>query len=89
MWKEAAMIMVSAVLFIQMGLSEAVQEKLHFRCKILSCYKCLNFWLSLIYLGVKGYDFLAVIAVSFLFSYLALWLALLYDIAADFYNSTY
>lgn len=89
MWEEVAMITVSCVLFVQMGLSDAVQTTLRFRSKVLSCCKCLSFWVVLTYLGVTNHKIVEIVTASFLASYAALWLALLYDIAADFYNRIY
>ena len=89
MIQEAALITVSCVLFVQMGLSDAVQETLRFRIKIASCPKCLAFWTNLAVWLARGNGFVESVAVSFICSYAALWLALLYDAFALLYNWIY
>ena len=89
MWKDALLITVSAVLFIQMGLSEAIQRLLRFKSVVLSCHRCLSFWSVLAWSLVHGNPFLNSVAASFLCSYLSLWLALLYDAVAVKYNEAY
>lgn len=86
---EAALIVVSCVLFIQMGLSEAVQETLHIRLPFLSCPKCLTWWICCAYLVLHDYGIIVSVAVSFILSYCALWLALAYDALANLYNHAY
>lgn len=76
MWLEAALLAVGCVLFINMGLSDAIQETLGIEDKILSCPKCLVFWLSLAHLLLCGCRFLTAVGASFLLSYAALWLDL-------------
>ena len=89
MFKEAALLTVSCVLFIQMGLSQTIQECIGFRSKILSCQKCLSFWLVMAYMLLTGHGILQSVAASFLSSYSALWLSLIYDALAKLYNSFY
>ena len=89
MWNEAAMIMVSCVLFINMGLCEAIEKILSVRFRILSCPKCLTMWSCLAYLLLKGNDVVPSIAVSFLFSYFSLWLTLVLDMFSTLYNKCY
>lgn len=87
--KEAALIMVSCVLFVQMGLSGAIQEVLHIKSRVASCPKCLTWWICLAYLAVHGYGIVLSVAASFILSYCALWLALAYDALATIYNHAY
>ena len=86
---EAALIMVSCVLFIQMGLSDAVQRALHISLRIASCPKCLTWWICLAYLVAHDYGIVVSVAASFAFSYAALWVALAYDLLATLYNYAY
>ena len=65
---EAALIMVSCVLFIQMGLSDAVQRALHISLRIASCPKCLTWWICLAYLVAHDYGIVVSVAASFAFS---------------------
>jgi hypothetical protein len=89
MLKEAALVTVSCVLFVQMGLSHAIQERMGFRSEILSCPRCCTFWSVLAYLILSGRGVLAAVAASFLSSYSAMWLSLLYDALARLYNACY
>ena len=86
---EAALITVSCVLFVQMGLSRAIQDVAGFRSEILSCPKCSTFWSVFVYLLVTGNGIVESVAASFLSSYSALWLSLLYDALAKLYNDCY
>lgn len=86
---EAAFVTLSCVLFIQMGLSREIQERIGFKSEILSCPKCLTFWSVMALMLIKGNGVLYTVAASFIFAYLALWLALLYDVLAKFYNVCY
>ncbi len=89
MWKDAALLTLSCVLFIQMGLSEAIQEKLSINVQILSCVKCSTFWANLTYLLLSGQRLIDSVAAAFLCSYSALWLALIYDKGTQYYNKCY
>ena len=89
MWGDAALLTASCVLFIQMGLSEAVQEKLGIRSQILSCVKCCTFWTNLIYMSAEGQGVLDSVAAAFVCSYAGMWGALAYDGAALYYNRCY
>jgi len=89
MAKEVAFITISAVLFVQMGLSSAIQEILHIRLKIASCPKCATFWSVLAYCLLTRHGVVESVAASFISSYIALWLALLYDALAGIYNRAY
>ena len=87
---EVALITISCVLFVQMGLGSAIEEFLHFRSIVLVCHKCCSFWACLIYLLIAGdIGIVLSIATSFIASYCAQWLALLYDAMAILYNYLY
>lgn len=89
MLKEAALIVISCVLSVQMGLVGAVEERLGFEFHILSCPKCSTWWISIAWHLLHRRALLDTVAVSFISSYIALWLALAYDVAAVFYNYAY
>lgn len=89
MWKEAAEITASCVLFIGMGLEAEVERILSCRFSILSCPKCLTFWSVMVFGVIAGHGLLETIAVSFLSSYAALWLSLLCDELTTIYNKIY
>lgn len=87
--QEAALVAVSCVLFVQMGLSGTVQEILHFKSRILSCPKCLTFWVVLAWELTHRVGLVVSIATSFILSYAALWSALILDGLTVLYNSLY
>lgn len=89
MVKEVALITISAVLFVQMGLSSAIQESIRVYFRIASCPKCATFWSVLAYCLLTRKGFILSVAASFLSAYAALWLALLYDALALLYNYAY
>ena len=89
MWKDVVLITLSCTLFVQMGLSDAVQNVLRVHFRPLSCPKCLTFWLCLLYMLLSGVRVLDAVAASFLFSYVSLWLALALDALASAYNRLY
>ena len=86
---EVALITISCVLFVQMGLSEAIFGFLHVSPKIASCPKCCTFWVCLIWLLAHKNGVLMSVSASFVAAYAALWLALLYDSLALIYNYLY
>lgn len=86
---EAAMVTASCVLFISMGLADEVQARVPFRLRILTCPKCLTFWCVLLSNVFSGTSLVRSVAVSFGFSYLALWASLLLDYLTIQYNRMY
>jgi len=89
MVREVALITVSAVLFVQMGLSAAIQEVIHLRSVIASCPKCVSFWSVLAYCILTERGVIVSVAASFICAYVAQWIALAYDALALLYNSIY
>ena len=83
------MVVVSCVLFISMGLSEEIQQRLGFSLMVLSCPKCCTFWCTLVLLLADRYKLLPSVAVSFGSSYIAMWLALALDALTIIYNRAY
>ena len=86
---EAALITASCVLFVQMGLSGAIQERLKLKLRILSCPKCLSFWSVLAWMIFSGHGLIRSVAASFLCAYAALWSALVLDGLAALYDWLY
>ena len=89
MWKEAILLAVGCVLFVNMGLSDAIQEFLGFKSRILSCPKCLTFWTTLTFLLFNRCRVAAAVGASFLFSYTALWADLGLSMLNRLYNELY
>ena len=78
----------SAVMFVHMGLGEALCKTFGVRFILFLCPKCMAFW------TVLGYSLLIVklpievsTAVAFLLSYAAIWFDLLLGKLADVYGS--
>lgn len=83
------MLTVACVLYIHMGLHDAVAGKVGFSLRITGCAKCLTFWAVLALNVFGGYPALKCVAVSFLCSFAALWLSLLCDELTMLYNRLY
>ena len=86
---EVALILISCVLFVQAGLSEAIQETLRVKLRIASCPRCLTFWACLVWTLWSGNGLVVSVAASFIASYCAVWLCLVYDALALLYNHLY
>ena len=86
MWKDAAALALGCVLFINMGLSEAIQEFFGIQSRLLSCPKCLTFWTTLAFLLISRCSFVLAVGGSFLFSYSALWADLGLSMLNKIYN---
>ena len=78
----------SAVMFVHMGLGEALCKTFRFHFVLFLCPKCMTFW------AVLGYSLLIVklpieesVAIAFLLSYAAIWFDLLLGKLADVYES--
>ena len=89
MWKEAAQITVVCVLAVQMGLIDAIGKVIHYEFRVLSCPKCLCLWASLGWHLLHSNPLLDSAFASFVSSYAALWLSLIYDYVATKYNKAY
>ena len=89
MVREAALITASCVLFVQMGLSGAIQERLKVKLRILSCPKCFSFWTVLAWTLCNGHGAIVSVAASFFCAYAALWASLILDGLAVLYNRLY
>ena len=89
MWKDAAMLTVACVLYINMGLHDAIVKRIGFSLPITGCPKCLCFWSVLLSNILHRSPIVECVAVSFLCSYSALWLSLAYDALSTLYNKLY
>ena len=89
MWKEAILLAVGCVLFVNMGLSDAIQETIGFHSRILSCPKCLTFWTTFSFLLISRCRIATAVGASFLLSYSALWADLGLSALNKIYNELY
>ena len=79
-WIDIASIVFVCVTMNHLGLIGKIEEVSGKVIPILNCPKCASFWATLIY-GLwgmcRGYgDFVNILAISFLSSYIAIWLEL-------------
>ena len=97
-WMEAAMIMFSCVAANHLGLVAAIESIIHRRIPVVNCPKCFTFWSVLVYSVIAAansslftlhFSLMKILAASFLFSYLATWLNLLFAVIDHFYNHLY
>ena len=80
-WSDIACIVFVCVTANHLGLIGAIEDKMGFRIPILNCPKCASCWFTLAYImGKMGFSVIPqiplVLAVSFLASYVAIWLEL-------------
>lgn len=73
---EIAMLTFSCVAVNHLGLISAVEDVLKRRIPIVNCCKCFTFWSILFTTTFTGWDIVSALAVSFLFSWLSLWIEL-------------
>lgn len=83
------MLTVCSTLFIHMGLCEALEKLFKVKFRVLSCTKCLTFWMNIITLALLKADILTIVFCSFSMSYIALWLELLLSILSNRYEYIY
>ena len=88
-WIDIASIVFVCVTMNHLGLVKAVEEKVGYNLMILNCVKCSTFWFTLIYTTTLSHQFIAPLAISFLASYIALWLELLEGYIDTLYNNLY
>ena len=91
-WIEVVAITFSCVMFIHLGLVDAilgvygVEEK---NVPIITCPKCLTFWSVLAYLFLTKHNIIQSVATSFLASYITIWFDLLLGIMDMWYEELY
>ena len=66
-------VFVSCVLFIHLGLGEAIERTLRIRFVLLRCVKCLTFWSMLVYSLIHSSPLENALCLSFVSAYAALW----------------
>lgn len=75
-WNGIACIVFVAVTANHLGLVKAIEDVFDCKIPIVNCPKCLSCWTTLIY-SLFTKDIITALAISFLCSYLALWLELI------------
>lgn len=85
---------IASILFVcvaanHMGLVSAIEDVVGFRLPIVNCVKCSTFWLTMLYGVGIGADMIRVLAMSFLCSWIAIWLELCMGCIDTLYYKVY
>lgn len=83
------MVATCCVLYINMGLHEAIVKTTGIDLRITGCPKCLVFWSVLIWSIPHGHGIVESIFASFSLSYCALWASMILDALSIAYNRIY
>ena len=75
-WTDIAGIVFVCVTMNHLGLIKAVEEATGYEFPILNCPKCSTMWMTLVYTLFASREVITSLAISFLASYLAIWLEL-------------
>lgn len=76
-WIDIACIVFACVTANHLGLIKAIEKLTERELVIINCPKCLTFWVTLIYcFGKTEAHTVAVLAMPFMSSYMAIWLEL-------------
>ena len=88
-WIDIAGIVFICVTANHLGLVKAIKAVTERELPIVNCPKCFTFWSVLIYTTFTLHDVVAVLAISFLASYTAIWLELLEGFIDTLYMKLY
>lgn len=90
-WKDIACIVFVCTAMNHLGLIKAIEDVSKMEIPIINCPRCLTYWsvfaYELWYVGLS--DIPMVLAISFLCSYLAIWLELIMYAIDTLYNRIY
>lgn len=76
-WIDIASIVFVCVTMNHLGLVKAIEGVIGWELPILNCVKCSTWWCTLIYTSAMTEQILLPLAISFLASYIAIWLELI------------
>lgn len=82
-------LILACVLANHMGLISAIERIFRIELPILNCVRCATFWVVFIYFLIGGKNVIASIAISFLSSYVAIWLELFFGFIDVCYDKIY
>lgn len=88
-WRDICLLILSCVLMNHMGLVSAIEEVINRKLPIVNCVKCSTFWSVLIFCLFMGFDTIMSVAISFLSSYVAIWLELFFGFIDCCYEKLY
>ena len=83
-------VLLCCVLFVHMGLGDAVSGIIKRCVSLFSCVKCTTFWAMLAYTSFfTDFDPVACVAIAFGCAYIALWVDLLFAKISMWYEKLY
>lgn len=88
-WIDIAMILLSCTAANHLGLIGAIEQKTGIELPVVNCARCFSFWCTLLYMFVSENRMVVSFAVSFINSYLAIWLELGMGYIDYLYNKCY
>lgn len=88
---DIACIVFSCVTANHLGLVKAIEDVMKRKFLVINCPKCLTFWVTMLYCYVNNatYGTLVVLAMSFLASYVAIWVELFEGFIDTIYTMLY
>ena len=89
MWIDIVSLVFVCVTMNHLGLIKAIEDKIGYELPVLDCVKCSTFWCVLVYTTILSHHFIAPLAISFLASYMAIWLELLEGFIDALYTKLY
>lgn len=90
MMKSVGLILLCCVLFVHMGMGDAVSKVVRRNLSLFHCVKCTTFWSILAYtIFFTGTDPIMCTALAFCCSYIALWVDLIFSKIAVWYEKWY
>ena len=88
-WIDIASIVFICVTSIHLGLVKAVEDVTNRELRIVNCPKCFTWWSVLAYTIITSRSVITSLAISFLCSYIALWLELFEGFVDSIYRKVY
>ena len=88
-WIDIACIVFACVTANHLGLVKAIEDVAQRELRIVNCTKCLSFWGVLAYTIITSRNAITSLAISFLCSYLAIWLELFEGFIDTLYTKLY
>ena len=88
-WTDIASIVFICVTMNHLGLIKAIEEHFEIELRGVNCVKCSTFWCVLIYTVLSSRSLILPLAISFLCSYIALWLELFEGFIDYLYHRIY
>ena len=88
-WIDIACIVFACVTAIHLGLVKAIEEIIDRELKVVNCPRCLSCWSVFAYTIITSHKPIPSLAISFLCSYLAIWLELFEGFIDTLYTKLY